>query len=82
MVNYSQCSWIKCIQKTVCPRYIEPKNENVLHFENLCSEKNDWKWFYGDRDKMIKPELLEENEIKIEDKKEGIHNDKEEKIDA
>ena len=81
MVNYSQCSWIKCIQKTVCPRYIEPKNENVLHFENLCSEKNDWKWFYGDRSKMIKVELLEEKEInKEEEEEETIHNEKE-KID-
>jgi hypothetical protein len=69
MVNYSQCNWGKCIQKTVCSRYIEPKNNNVLHFENLCFEKNDWKWFYGDRSKMIKVKLIEEK------KEDVMHNE-------
>lgn len=67
MANFSMCKWSTCIQKDVCQRFSgipETNNQQIyMHFENKCCLKNDWYWFYGDRSKMIKVELLiEENE--------------------
>jgi hypothetical protein len=75
MVSLSLCRWEKCIQKNICDRYNREKeiNNQIMRFENLCSENNDWKWFYGDRCKMIKVVLIEEKEV--------IHNEEKEKND-
>jgi len=71
------CKWNKCIQKTICHRFNaipEANNQVYMHFENLCFEKNEYKWFWGDRSKLIKVELIEE---KVEDIKESEkHNEK------
>ena len=75
MANYSQCNWGKCVQNPICRRYIEEYNENVMRFENLCDQDNNWKWFYGDRSNMIKVELLEDKEV-INKGEEAVHNEK------
>jgi hypothetical protein len=77
MVSLSLCKWDKCVQKNICVRYNakQENNNQIMHFENLCDQNNDWKWFYGDRSKIIKVELIEE---KTEDIKESeIHNEEE-----
>lgn len=65
------CKWDKCFQKDVCPRFIaipEPNDQVYMKFKNKCYPKNDWYWFYGDRSKMVKAEMIEEKE---EEKVEG-----------
>jgi len=60
------CKHDKCIQKDICSRFNtipEPNEQQVyMRFWNLCFLENDWYWFYGDRNKMIKVELIEEKE--------------------
>jgi len=75
MISLSLCRWDKCIQKSICTRYNanQENNNQIMHFENLCDQNNDWKWFYGDRSKMIKVELLEDEVINK--KEETIHNE-------
>lgn len=77
MASLSLCRWEKCVQKHICVRYNATKENNnqIMHFENLCFEQNDWKWYYGDRSKIIKVELIEEK------KEEKIHIEKEKNDD-
>jgi len=50
-----------CIQKDICHRYNATPEQNdqaYIRFHNLCFLENNFQWFYGDRSKMIKPELI------------------------
>jgi len=80
MANLSMCKWEKCVQNPICHRYNaipEAKDQVYMHFENLCDQNNNWKWYYGDKDKMIKVELIEDEIIKTKEKEEEIvHSEK------
>lgn len=73
MANLSMCKYDKCIQKELCHRFNaipEPDNQQVyMRFENICLESNEYQWFWGDRSKLIKVELIVEliEETKKED---------------
>ena len=66
MASLSMCRAVNnCIQKDICYRYnVVPEivDQVYMKFHNLCFLENDWFYFWGDRDKMIKPELIEEKE--------------------
>jgi len=61
MSDISQCKWDKCIQKSTCHRFNaipEPDNQQVyMHFENKCGKYNDYYWYWGDRNNIVKEEV-------------------------
>jgi len=48
----------------VCSRFLYKNYSNPVYikFKNICSKEDNWQWFYGDRSKMVKVELIEEKE--------------------
>jgi len=51
----------------MCDRFFYKNSSNpvFIKFKNICDQSNDWMWFYGDRSKLIKPELIEEINEKV-----------------
>lgn len=55
----AKCENENCSKKEECARYLDESNTCTLvyRFENLCGEKNDYKWFYEQRkEEVIKKE--------------------------
>ena len=66
MFDFCLCEHSDCIQSMACSRFLYKYSSNPVYikFKNICDQSNDFLWFYGDRDKIIKVELIEEIEEK------------------
>jgi len=76
MSNMSLCQHNKCIQKDICQRFTTIYDPTGIKFYNLCDQKNDYYWFYGDRSKLVVVDLIEK--VKIND----INIEKEDDLDS
>jgi len=58
--DFCLCEYSDCQQSMMCSRFLYKNSSNpvCIKFKNLCYQSNDWMWFYGDRSKLIKPELI------------------------
>jgi len=67
LFDFCLCEYSDCIQSMMCDRFFYKNSSNpvFIKFKNICDQSNDWMWFYGDRSKLIKPELIEEINEKV-----------------
>lgn len=72
MFDFCLCTNSNCLQHSVCNRFLNKGSTNPveIRFRNLCYSENNYQWFYGDRDKMIKVDLIND-EIIVETVEKG-----------
>ena len=63
MFYIAKCKNKDCIKKEECARFNSTRNtcDAYFKFENLCGEKNNYKWFYEKKEEDVE-EIVENND--------------------
>jgi len=61
--DLTQCQSIKCIKRNQCYRVLATPSDPQTYalFEQVCTELNDYKYFWQARKEFIKEEVIKDN---------------------
>ncbi len=59
MSNISQCTYSKCEKSNNCYRFLatpDPLYQKYNKFENICTQDNNYKWYWEVKQSIVKKE--------------------------